>query len=125
MDGSPYVVMAKHNVSHFIFMDSVWYVVEAVYAVKEWYIMCPLDHEKTKRNCCYFQIDDSLFCFMQFIPNTFICCMSTILFFLFFLKVYSLLLCLLNLNIASTITYISFMTDLDFLELNDSNDSLS
>ena len=38
--------MAKYGVSHTELMDSVWYVVKAVNAMKLWYITYPLDHEK-------------------------------------------------------------------------------
>ena len=46
--GSPYDIMTKYGVSHTELMDNVWYVVEAVNAMKQWYIMYPLDHKKQK-----------------------------------------------------------------------------
>jgi hypothetical protein len=40
--------MMEYGVSHTELMDSVWYVVKAVNAMKQWYITYPLDYEKQK-----------------------------------------------------------------------------
>ena len=40
--------MAKYSVSHTELMDSVWYVVKAVNALKQWYITYPFDHKTQK-----------------------------------------------------------------------------
>ena len=40
--------MAKYGVSHTELMDSVWYVVKAVNAMRQWYITYLLDDEKQK-----------------------------------------------------------------------------
>jgi len=43
---SPYDIMAKHGVFHTELLDSVWYVVEAVNAMKQWCVTYPLEREK-------------------------------------------------------------------------------
>lgn len=47
--GSPYDIQCKYGLSHSETLESVWYVVDAVNAYKEFHIKYPTSHEKQKQ----------------------------------------------------------------------------
>lgn len=53
--GSAYDIMGKYGISHTEVLASVWYVVEAVNSLAEFFINYPDDHEEQRKIACAFR----------------------------------------------------------------------
>jgi hypothetical protein len=58
--GSPYDIMCKYGISHAVVMESVWFVVDTVNALPEFYIEYPADHKIQEHIAAQFRLASSV-----------------------------------------------------------------